>query len=253
LEKFVYNILLISLFIISALVFAILFFINAPYGRFTRSDWGIRINPKIAWFVMECPAFFVILICFLAGNKKTNPVAIIFLAMWLTHYFQRTFIYSFLIKSRKNTFPVLVMFFSIAFNVLNGYLNGRYLFYFSPDYDIRWLSDPRFISGTAIFITGYIINLVSDNILRNLRKSQIRGAYKVPHGALFKFVSSPNYFGEILEWTGWAIATWSLPGLAFAVFTIANLAPRAVANHRWYRSTFPEYPEDRKALIPFVL
>jgi len=57
--------------------------------------------------------------------------------------------------------------------------------------------------------------------------------YKIPEGGMFNLVSSPNYLGEILEWTGWAIATWSLAGLSFALWTFANLAPRALANHRW--------------------
>ena len=57
---------------------------------------------------------------------------------------------------------------------------------------------------------------------------------------------------KILEWTGFAIAAWSLPGLAFAVFTFANLAPRAFANHKWYKEKFPDYPEERKALLPFI-
>jgi len=76
--------------------------------------------------------------------------------------------------------------------------------------------------------------------------------YKIPHGGLFERVSCPNYLGEIIEWSGWALATWCLPGLSFAVWTFANLAPRARAHHRWYRAKFPEYPEERKALIPGV-
>ena len=51
---------------------------------------------------------------------------------------------------------------------------------------------------------------------------------------------------------GWALATWSLPGLAFAVWTVANLVPRARANHRWYRGRFPDYPKERRALVPGV-
>jgi len=252
LEKAIYNILLIFLFFISVLVFISLFYINAPYGRFTRKNWGLRINPKIGWFIMEFPAFFVILTCFLTGNKKTNPVAIIFIAIWLIHYFQRTFIYSFLIRSKKNTFPVLVVFFSITFNVINGYLNGRYLFYFSPAYQISWLKDQRFIAGVIIFIAGFVINIHSDFLLRNLRRPGENNYYKIPFGGFFKYISSPNYFGEIIEWAGWAMATWSLPGLAFAVFTIANLAPRALSNHKWYLQKFPDYPRERKALIPFI-
>lgn len=30
-------------------------------------------------------------------------------------------------------------------------------------------------------------------------------------GGMFQYVSGANFFGEILEWTGFAIASWSLP------------------------------------------
>jgi protein-S-isoprenylcysteine O-methyltransferase Ste14 len=66
-------------------------------------------------------------------------------------------------------------------------------------------------------------------------------------------VSSPNYLGEIVQWTGWAIATWSLGGLAFALYTAANLAPRALDNHRWYQDHFDDYPPRRRALIPYLV
>jgi protein-S-isoprenylcysteine O-methyltransferase Ste14 len=72
-------------------------------------------------------------------------------------------------------------------------------------------------------------------------------------GFLFEHVSCPNYLGEIVEWTGWALAAWSLAGLSFAFWTIANLAPRALAHHRWYRERFPEYPPFRRAIVPWVL
>jgi hypothetical protein len=59
--------------------------------------------------------------------------------------------------------------------------------------------------------------------------------------------------GEIIEWCGWALATWTFAGAAFAFFTIANLLPRALSHHRWYREKFPDYPRERKAIIPGVL
>ena len=250
-EKIIFNALLIALFIISVLVFVSLFFIPAPYGRFTRRGWGLRISPRLAWVAMEFPAFFVILICFLVGNRKNNLVANIFLIIWMLHYIQRTFIYPFLMRYKQKTFPVLVISFSVIFNTLNGYLNGRYLFYFSYPYEPEWLRDPRFITGVIIFIVGYIINIYSDRSLRRLRNPG-EHTYKIPYGGFFEYISSPNYFGEILEWIGWTIATWSLPGLAFALFTIANLSPRAFSNHKWYIENFPDYPKKRKALIPFI-
>ena len=96
-----------------------------------------------------------------------------------------------------------------------------------------------------------VINIHSDNILFSLRKKRKSG-YKIPYGGLFKWISCPNYFGEIIEWVGWAIATWSLAGLSFAVWVIANLVPRSRSNHQWYIENFEKYPKDRKILIPKI-
>jgi protein-S-isoprenylcysteine O-methyltransferase Ste14 len=112
--------------------------------------------------------------------------------------------------------------------------------------------DPRFVAGVLVFFSGLAVNVRADRRLMALRAPGETG-YKIPRGGLYEYVSSPNYLGEIVEWLGWALATWSLAGLAFAVYTIANLLPRALQHHAWYRRTFPDYPPGRKALVPFVL
>ena len=66
-------------------------------------------------------------------------------------------------------------------------------------------------------------------------------------------MSCPNYLGECIEWLGFALMASTLASLAFFVFTVANLLPRALTHHRWYRSQFPGYPKERKALVPGVL
>ena len=144
-----------------------------------------------------------------------------------------------------------VMGFGFLFNAANAYLNGRYLFTLSGGYMDKWLVTPQFIVGVVLFLAGFIINRRADHILRNLRESGESG-YKIPHGGLYRWISCPNYFGEMVTWIGWAVATWSLVGLAFAIWTIANLAPRARAHHTWYREHFTDYPSDRKALLPGV-
>jgi hypothetical protein len=70
---------------------------------------------------------------------------------------------------------------------------------------------------------------------------------------LFEWISCPNLFGEIVEWFGFALMCWSLPALSFAIWTAANLIPRALSHHAWYRGHFPDYPQARRAVIPFVL
>ncbi|MDD5622898.1 MAG: DUF1295 domain-containing protein [Actinomycetota bacterium] len=246
-----YKILSIAVFAFAIVVYFSLLLIPAPYGRHLRRGWGHTVKARFGWFIMEFPAFFIIILFFFLGNRQTNPVALIFLIMWAAHYFQRTFIFPFLMKGGDKKFPIVLIVFALCFNIINSYINGRYLFYYSPVYPASWFYDPRFLTGAIFFITGMIINLQSDHILRSLRNS-CENSYKIPKRGLFKYITCPNYFGEILEWTGWAIATWSIPGLAFAVFTFANLAPRAFTNHHWYLKNFSDYPRDRKALIPFI-
>ena len=147
------------------------------------------------------------------------------------------------------TFVVVAM--GALFNVMNAYLNGRYLFILSNGYPLTWLADPRFVLGLGLFLLGMVVNRRADRRLLNLRRER-RATYQIPEGGLYRWISCPNYFGEIVEWVGWAIATWSFSGLAFAAWTAANLAPRARANHRWYLETMPDYPPERKALLPGV-
>jgi steroid 5-alpha-reductase/3-oxo-5-alpha-steroid 4-dehydrogenase 1 len=161
-------------------------------------------------------------------------------------------IFPFQLRGGTARMPLLIALFAFTFNLVNGYLNGRYLFQIGPHYPPEWLLDPRFIVGALLFAGGYIINRHADATLMRLRDSGEPG-YKIPHGGLYRFISCPNYFGEVIEWSGWALATWSLPGLAFAVWTVANLVPRARSHHRWYRETFPDYPRERRAVIPFLL
>jgi len=118
----------------------------------------------------------------------------------------------------------------------------------------KWHQHPQFILGITLFLLGFAINLYSDAKLRHLRSLSVNRR-QIPTGALFEYVSSPHYFGEIVEWTGFCVASnFSLATVAFAVYTAANLIPRGVAHHKWYHENFPNvYPANRRAVIPFLL
>jgi 3-oxo-5-alpha-steroid 4-dehydrogenase 1 len=251
-ETFIYNILILVDFVLALLVFIMLFFVTAPYGRHTRKGWGTTIANNLAWIIMESPSAILFAILFFLGNAPKSMVAVIFLLLWEAHYLHRAFIYPLTLRDGRKRMPVLIMLMGFFFNTFNSYTNSRYLFSFSGGYQTNWLLDPRFIAGVAIFTAGFIINRWADKVLHDLRKPGELD-YKVPTGGLYRWISCPNYFGEIIEWFGWALATWSLPALAFAVWTFANLAPRAIKHHRWYHSQFKEYPKNRKALLPGIL
>jgi protein-S-isoprenylcysteine O-methyltransferase Ste14 len=251
-EASVFRIFLIISFVVATGIFIALFFVSAPYGRHSRRGWGLQLPNWTGWLLMESVSAIVMLAMFLIGDVPKTLTTIIFLLMWEAHYIHRSYIYPFLLRDGKKKMPITVIIMAVAFNLGNGYLNGRYIFHFSGGrYSMSWLLDPRFIVGTMLFIGGFIINRWADNTLRGLRKPGETG-YKVPYGGLYEYISCPNYLGEILEWFGWAIATWSLPGLTFAIWTFANLVPRAWSHHKWYHDNFSEYPLNRKALIPGI-
>jgi 3-oxo-5-alpha-steroid 4-dehydrogenase 1 len=237
-------------FVLAALTVGALRFIVAPYGRHGRDGWGPTVPARVGWLVMESPAPLLFAAFYLLGAHRAALVPLLFLAMWQAHYLQRAFVYPFLMRGGARM-PVLVMLLAIAFNVLNAYVNARWVSGYGT-YPHAWLTDPRFVVGVACFIAGLWLNLVSDHTLRGLRGPGETG-YKIPNGGGYRWVSSPNYLGEIIEWSGWALATWSLGGLAFAAYTTANLAPRALANHQWYRDRFADYPPDRRALVPYLI
>lgn len=238
-------------FIVAGAAFVSLFFVTAPYGRHTRKGWGPALPNHLGWLLMEVPSVILFTYYFFSGTAPKNLPLILFFTMWQAHYVHRALIYPWTIRDGHKKMPMPVMLLGMLFNSGNTYINGRYLFTLSGGYPADWVSDPRFIIGAALFIAGYIINRWADTMLRGLRKPGEEG-YRIPYGGLFSLISCPNYLGEIVEWTGWAVATWSLGGLAFAVWTVANLAPRARAHHRWYRANFPSYPPERRALLPGI-
>jgi protein-S-isoprenylcysteine O-methyltransferase Ste14 len=248
-EYTVLNALIIGWFVLAGGVFLALFFVTAPYGRHARKGWGPGFTNRVAWVVMEAPAPLLFALFFALGEHHASPTAWVFLALWQAHYFHRAFIYPFRLRGSEKRMPIVIVASGLVFNGVNGYLNGRYLFTFSGGYPTAWLWDPRFAIGLGLFVVGFVINRQADQMLRSLRGPEEMD-YKVPHGGLYSWISCPNYFGEILEWVGWAVATWSFAGLAFATWTAANLIPRARAHHLWYREAFPDYPPERKALVP---
>ena len=248
-EETFYWIVLAIWFVLALAAFVALLLKPAPYGRFSESAWGPKISPRIAWLFMEGPAAILFTLLFFFGTHK-NLVAISFLVIWNLHYVYRGFIYPSLIRGNRKV-PISIVLSAFCFQVINSYLQARWLFTLSEPYPLSWLSNVWFVVGVAVFFVGFAITVSSDTILRFLRTPG-DSRYKIPSSGFFRWVSCPNYFGEILEWSAWAILTWSLPGLVFAVWTVANLVPRALAHQRWYHETFPDYPAERKAVIPFL-
>ena len=230
---------------LAALTVLALLRVRAPYGRHARPGWGPLIPARLGWILMEAPAPLGFAWWAFREGAPSGAAALL-AALFLLHYVHRTFIFPFRIRATGKTMPASIAAMAILFNLLNSFVQGAAVGGLVPA-----TFGPHLVVGAALFLVGLAINLWADQVLIRLRRHD--DGYHIPHGGLYRWISCPNYFGEILEWTGWAIATASLPGLAFALYTAANLAPRAVDHHRWYHERFPDYPPDRKALVPGLL
>lgn len=229
---------------VASVTFAALFKVSAPYGRHARKGWGPQLPAWAGWVVMEAPSPLLIAGFFATSPYRSDPAAVLLAAMWLGHYGYRTLIFPFLGAGKKAPMPLSIAATAVLFNGMNGSINGYGLFHLDGPREVG----ARFVLGMVVFAAGFAIHVKADAILRGLRKPGEAG-YRIPQGFLYRWVSCPNYLGEIVEWVGFAIAAGTLWPATFVVWTIANLVPRAFAHHRWYRQTFPDYPRERRAIV----
>lgn len=245
--------ILIGFSAVGLLVFIALFFVKAGYGMFRTAQWGFSIPNKIGWLLMEAPVFFVMLILWLQSDRSVLSVPFLFFLLFELHYFQRSFVFPFLMKG-KSRMPVAIMLMGVVFNLLNGYIQGEWLFFLAPEdlYSLAYLCRINCWIGILVFFLGMGINWHSDYVIRHLRQPGDTRHY-LPEKGLYHWVTSGNYFGELLEWTGFALATSSPAAWVFVWWTFANLAPRAYAIRQKYREEFGvEAVGKRKCLIPYI-
>lgn len=235
---------------IAIFIFFLLLKITAPYGRHSSANWGALIANHLGWFFMEFPALVVMTYVLIQNSSSHSAVIEVMIGLYCLHYFNRSFIFPFRLHTKGKKMPVLIMSSGIFFNLCNTFLLGYYFTNFAAN-DNSWFTDARFIIGLGIFLLGAWINWKADNILIHLRKPGETG-YKIPQGWLFRYISCPNMFGELVEWAGYAILCWNLPALTFFIWTAANLIPRALAHHKWYGNNFTDYPAERKAIVPYL-
>ena len=256
-----YELFLLVMALLAAVVFILLYFIDAGYGITFNKKWGFAINNKLAWLCMETPVFvFMTVLCLLSPRMKAfdlsaSFVTLVIFLFFQTHYARRSFIFPFRLRG-KSKMPVTVMLTGVLFNLCNAFMQGGWLFYKSPEnmYSVNWLWSPQFLIGSAVFFGGMALNIQSDRIIQNLRQPGDSKHY-LPEKGLFKYVTCAHYFGELVEWIGFAILTWSVSGLVFALWTFANLVPRANAVFKKYQKMFGEeliHEKKLKRIIPFI-
>jgi 3-oxo-5-alpha-steroid 4-dehydrogenase 1 len=237
---------------VAVIILPILLKVTQPYGRHSKNNFGPMINNKLGWFLMEFPSLgiFGYYLCFKAD--LLNVLVLLPGLLWGLHYIHRVLIFPLQIRTGRKKIPLLIVILAFIFNIINGFLNGYWFAHFATDYRSDALINLRLIVGVIVFFSGFAINKYHDAILIKLRPASGDG-YKIPHGGLFKYISCPNFLGEIISWSGYALVAFNLPALSFLIWTLVNLTTRAIDHHRWYIKEFPDYPEERKAIFPSFL
>jgi 3-oxo-5-alpha-steroid 4-dehydrogenase 1 len=231
---------------VGAITFIYLFFQTAPYGRHTASGWGPMISNRLGWMIMEGVSPVFISFWFWLGHPQKSPMDYLLYALYTGHYIYRGYVFPFLTRTKGKKMPVSITFSAVFFNLVNTFFIGYFLGFLGGRPSISIL---ELAAGLLLFFGGFSTHVISDQMLIHLRKPGETG-YKIPRGFLFRYVVSPNYLGEVIEWVGFAILAGSTAGWLFVIWTLANLMPRAYAHLKWYRKAFPDFPAGRKAMFP---
>ena len=252
---------LIFIVVMGIITFVVTLMGEGGYGRHLKSNKA-TMPAKTAWLLFECPQLFAFALTYwLVVGSPSLPSVCLF-AVWQCHYVYRGLIYPLRRRDAGQRFPLVNVVMGFVFNALNGFVNAYAVSHAAHLQSAAWLGQPVFWLGAGVAALGWVTNFQADNILLNLRSpGAAQGAaqgveaprYKIPYGGAFRWVSSANYLGEIVWWLGWALMCNTAAGWVFWFFTLSNLVPRAWNNHRWYLQKFPDYPKDRKAVLPYLL
>ena len=247
-----FNIFLIVMALLALAVYIALHYFEAGYGYLFNRKYGFPIPNRIGWVLMECPVFIAMTVLWLLSDRTWEAAPLALLILFQGHYLQRAFIFPLLIRGNSKM-PAGIVGMGMLFNTLNALMQGGWIFYISPaDYYEGWFSKPYFYIGAALFVAGMVINLHSDYIIRHLRKPGDTRHY-LPQKGMYRYVTSGNYFGELVEWIGFAVLTCSPAAWVFVLWTFANLAPRANSIRNRYREEFgKDAVGKKKRMIPFI-
>jgi len=237
---------------VGVVIFPVLLKVTQPYGKHTKGNWGPMISNRLGWLLMELPALLVFTFFLSFSPDFHNKMVLAAALLWGLHYIHRAVIFPFRLKTKGKKMPLVIVFSAILFNAVNGFINGYWLSHFALNTYSTLFSNLHLFIGIVLFFVGFFINQYHDQLLIRLRSGGKKG-YQIPYGGLFRFVSCPNYLGEIISWFGFFLVTLGLPALAFLIWTMVNLIPRGLDHHKWYKNEFENYPETRKAVFPFLL
>ncbi|XP_017782758.1 PREDICTED: probable very-long-chain enoyl-CoA reductase art-1 [Nicrophorus vespilloides] len=223
------------------------------------------LGPQISWTGVFIAEYFGPLVVYsifairpqlIYGHEVSEMSTGAFLALlcWSMHYIKRLLETIFIHRFSHGTMPLSNLFKNCSyywgFAAFVAY-HVNHPKFTQPIY-------PQMFVGLLIFGFSELGNLSIHILLRNLRPAgTTTRKIPVPDGnpltRLFNLVSCPNYTYEYTAWLGFSIMTSCIPSFLFAFAGMFQMTIWALGKHRNYKKEFPNYPKQRKAIIPFIL
>lgn len=177
-------------------------------------------------------------------------------ACWTVHYVKRLLETLFVHRFSHGTMPITNLFKNCSYYWLFGLYIGYYVNH--PLYTAPALGPVQVFGGLAAFLFAELGNLSIHIALRNLRppgtkERRIPVPTANPFTKLFDMVSCPNYTYEVMAWASFTFMTQCLPAGLFTLAGLYQMTVWALGKHRLYKAEFPNYPRQRKAILPFLI
>eukprot|EP00928_Gymnodinium_smaydae_P048097 TRINITY_DN32136_c0_g1_i1.p1 TRINITY_DN32136_c0_g1~~TRINITY_DN32136_c0_g1_i1.p1 ORF type:complete len:260 (+),score=23.07 TRINITY_DN32136_c0_g1_i1:53-832(+) len=224
---------------------------NAGYSKFADPKKSFKVSSRLGMLLLYSPAFAVSL-----KYLQSSPLAIgngrekITASLLALHF-------------GKRVFEVMCV------HQYSGTMDGDFLVPISASYALTAaliahqqrqieaythpLAKVSLGVGVGLALLGQLGNLYHHILLSKLRAGKSASErYVIPVGGLFRYVTMPHYFCELVSWLGLACVTQQLNAFLTVADMLSYLGGRSVATTRWYKSKFADYPSERKHLIPFL-
>ena len=210
------------------------------YSKF-RTEKGIpsRFGMFVLYFLPVITAT-IFALPYLASASLTQWLVY---AAILVHFGKRTyevlFVHKYSGPMQQFTFVIIVITYALIAGLISA-LNVQAIA----------TMDALFIVGIVFVIIGEIGNFYHHKLLADLRKTG--DGYHIPRGGWFEKATCPHYFFELLAWLGILLLSRHLFTLLAFIAMLGYLSARSIKTRQWYRQRFPDYPAERKNMIPFL-
>lgn len=222
---------------------------HMEYSKFweVKSGRKYKVDSRTGMIVCYTPAFLAGVASFALFPDESFRFLLLTSALSI-HFFKRIFEVLFVHKYSGGMALDAAIVISLSYFISTAtMIYGQHL---SRDFP-EPLMDLKY-PGIALFFVGILGNLYHHCQLSKLRSKGER-EYKIPKGGLFNLVVCPHYLFEILGFIGFSFISQTVYAFALATGTALYLMGRSYSTRRWYVSKFENFPNNVKALIPYIL